>query len=120
MPAKSRAVSLVVYATFVGAVTEMDTNVTTGLLEDDEDELVLVAGVELLVVLASLLLDELVELDSTTEEVSADPELALLEDGASAGLQAPKTIPIVIASVRKASFFLFFIRFSFLALCNMF
>ena len=133
MPAKSKAVSLVVYATFVGAVTEMDTNVTTGVLEDDEDEdelellglLVLldVLGVLVLVglldVLLSLLLDELV-LGSTVEEVSAGPELALLEDGASAGLQAPKTIPIVIASVRKASFFLFFIRFSFLALCNMF
>ena len=102
IPAKSKAVSAVVYATFVGAVTEMDTNVATTEDDEDEDELVL-----------SLLLDELVE-------VSAGPELVLLLDDAGAGLQAPKTIPIVIASVRKASFFLFFIRFSFLALCNMF
>ena len=91
--------------------------------DDDEDELELldVLGVlvlvELLDDLLSLLLDELV-LGSTVEEVSADPELALLEDGTSAGLQAPKTIPIAIASVRKANFFLFFIRFSFLALCK--
>ena len=69
--------------------------------------------------LLSLLLDELV-LGSTVEEVSADPELGLLLDGTVAGLHAPKTMPIVIASVRKAIFFLFFIRFSFLALCNMF
>ena len=106
MPAKSKALSFVVYATFVGAVTEIETNVTaTEELDDEEDELLL-----------SLLLDELV----TVEEVVACPELVLLVVEVSAGLQAPKTIPIVIASVRKANFFLFFIRFSFLALCNMF
>ena len=122
MPVKSKAVSAVVYATFVGAVTAMDTKVTTGLLEDDdEDELALldVLGALVLVELCllSLLLDELV-LGSTVEEVSADPELGLLLDGTVAGLHAPKTMPIVIASVRKAIFFLFFIRFSFLALCK--
>jgi hypothetical protein len=68
--------------------------------------------------LLSLLLDELV-LGSTVEEVSAGPELGLLLfDGVVPGLQAPKTMPIVIASVRKAIFFLLFIRFSFLALCK--
>ena len=98
----------------------MLTKVTTAceLEDDEEDELELLDVVEL--VLLSLLADESVEDGSTIEEVSADPELVLLGVEASAGLQAPKTIPIVIASVRKASFFLFFIRFSFLALCNMF
>ena len=94
--------------------------------DDEEDELELLALldvlgvlvlVELLDGLLSLLLDELV-LGSTVEEVSADPELGLLLDGLVPGLQAPKTMPIVIASVRKAIFFLFFIRFSFLALCK--
>ena len=109
--------------TAVGA-TELELLLDELAGDDEEDELELLALldvlgvlVELLDDLLSLLLDELV-LGSTVEEVSADPELALLEDGTSAGLQAPKTIPIAIASVRKANFFLFFIRFSFLALCK--
>ena len=94
----------------VGATEELE--LLDELAGDDvEDELELLG-------LLSLLLDELV-LGSTVEEVSADPELGLLLlDGATLGLQAPKTIPIVIASVRKAIFFLLFIRFSFLALCK--
>ena len=110
--------------TAVGA-TELELLLDELAGDDEEDELELLALldvlgvlVELLDGLLSLLLDELVLGGSTVEEVSADPELALLEDGTSAGLQAPKTIPIAIASVRKANFFLFFIRFSFLALCK--
>ena len=110
--------------TAVGA-TELELLLDELAGDDEEDELELLALldvlgvlVELLDDLLSLLLDELV-LGSTVEEVSADPELGLLLlDGATLGLQAPKTIPIVIASVRKAIFFLLFIRFSFLALCK--
>ena len=112
--------------TTVGATEELELLLDELAEDDEEDELELLALldvlgvlVELLDDLLSLLLDELV-LGSTVEEVSADPELVLLGVEASAGLQAPKTIPIAIASVRKANFFLFFIRFSFLALCNMF
>ena len=107
--------------TAVGATEELELlDELAGDDVEDELELLDVLGVLVLVELGllSLLLDELV-LGSTVEEVSADPELGLLLlDGATLGLQAPKTIPIVIASVRKAIFFLLFIRFSFLALCK--
>ena len=112
--------------TAVGA-TELELLLDELAGDDVEDELELLGCVlELvgllvsaeLLGLLSLLLDELV-LGSTVEEVSADPELGLLLlDGVVPGLQAPKTMPIVIASVRKAIFFLLFIRFSFLALCK--
>ena len=111
--------------TAVGA-TELELLLDELAGDDVEDELELLGCVlELvgllvsaeLLGLLSLLLDELV-LGSTVEEVSADPELGLLLDGTVTGLHAPKTMPIVIASVRKAIFFLFFIRFSFLALCK--
>ena len=112
--------------TAVGA-TELELLLDELAGDDVEDELELLGCVlELvgllvsaeLLGLLSLLLDELV-LGSTVEEVSAGPELGLLLfDGVVPGLQAPKTMPIVIASVRKAIFFLLFIRFSFLALCK--
>ena len=105
--------------TAVGA-TELELLLDELAGDDVEDELELLGLLvsEELLGLLSLLLDELV-LGSTVEEVSADPELGLLLfDGVVPGLQAPKTMPIVIASVRKAIFFLLFIRFSFLALCK--
>ena len=112
--------------TAVGA-TELELLLDELAGDDEEDELGLLGCVlELvgwlvsaeLLGLLSLLLDELVP-GSTVEEVSADPELVLLLlDGVVPELQAPKTMPIVIASVRKAIFFLLFIRFSFLALCK--
>ena len=109
--------------TTTGIEDDEDELLLDGAEEDDEDELLL-DGLEVLVDVFALLLVELAVEGSllTLVEVTAGSELADGTVDAVLGvlsLQAPTTIPIITASDRKAIFFLLFIRFSFLALCNM-